>query len=72
MEQEGQMSEKLKPCPFCGGAGEIVRKVTESLTVFYFVQCLDCGATGSMEGQEPDSPVVGITDAVAAWNRRAK
>lgn len=61
---------KLRPCPFCGGKGEIVRQVTEALTVCYFIRCLDCGATGSIEGEEPDNPVVGISNAIAAWNGR--
>lgn len=39
---------KLEPCPFCGGEREIVREVTEALTVWYFGRCLDCGATGSV------------------------
>jgi Lar family restriction alleviation protein len=60
---------KLKPCPFCGGNGEIVREVTEALTVWYFIRCLDCGATGSIEGEEPDNPDGGVSDATTAWNR---
>ena len=61
---------KLKPCPFCGGPGEVVREVTEALTVWYFCRCLDCGATGSIEGNEPDNEIMGPIQAIAVWSRR--
>ena len=63
---------KLKPCPFCGGRGEMVREVTEALTVWYFCRCPDCGATGPIEGDEPDNIEAGTEAAIAAWNKRVK
>ena len=40
------MSEKLKPCPFCGGVGEINGKILNwdaySIEAAFFVQCTKC------------------------------
>ena len=52
------MTEKLKPCPFCGGEAE-VRMFTATLS---FVQCKSClaGTSGFLSEHE----------AVNSWNRR--
>lgn len=52
------MSEKLKPCPFCGGNNLSVEGIT-----FYWVECIDCNA--SISGHETEE------QAIEAWNRRA-
>ena len=63
---------KLKPCPFCGGEGDIV--VTLPWPI-YTVQCRTCFA---MVGRD-EKTVSGLrgnmffrneNDAVSAWNRR--
>ncbi len=56
------MSEKLKPCPFCGGEVSIVESMHKGR---YVVRCPNwkCNAT-----YEPDS----LSAAIKAWNRRPK
>lgn len=51
------MSEKLLPCPFCGGEAEF------NDTSSTWVRCADCGA--EIECQ------IERKDALLAWNRRA-
>ena len=55
------MSEKLTPCPFCGGKAKIYRNAYS----MYYVECQneECEAT-IFGGTTP-------TEAVRAWNRRA-
>ena len=55
------MTEKLKPCPFCGEKDEVW--VIQRMDGPYWVQCPDCGGSGSREATEEE--------AVIAWNRRA-
>jgi Lar family restriction alleviation protein len=50
------MSEKLKPCPFCGGNNLSVKGVT-----VYWVECNDCNAASSVHKTEEE--------AIEAWNR---
>lgn len=54
------MKDKLKPCPFCGGAAELVMNTVGQ----FCAQCRNykCGATIIAEVYD---------DAVDAWNRRA-
>lgn len=54
------MTEKLKPCPFCG-EDEDLAVLPDS--VYYSVNCESCGTIGPAE-LKPEY-------AVAAWNRRA-
>ena len=54
------MSEKLKPCPFCGGAAELY--APEHYGAPREVMC-DCGARGALSYSK--------AEAIAAWNRRA-
>jgi len=58
------MSAKLKPCPFCGGEGEITTITSPHNTVWYSVRCKECLAMAL------DSTV----DFVAEenWNRRVE
>ena len=51
------MSEKLKPCPFCGGEAELAKK---------HVYCIDCGSQG-FYGDEIDC---GDNEPVVRWNTR--
>ena len=56
--------EKLKPCPFCGGAAEIRSWAIEGLGKCYTVECRGCRATTALH--------VVRTMAVGDWNRRVK
>lgn len=53
------MTEKLKPCPFCGGEARLF--FTEE-TGFWDVQCQDCGAEPYLRSKD--------YEAAAAWNGR--
>lgn len=60
-------SERLKPCPFCGGKGEIYQApVMLSLKIdddVYWVQCRNCfGRAGNSCSK---------IGAINGWNRRA-
>ena len=62
-----QEATGLKPCPFCGGAGEREDDEVEqdtSVPEFAWIQCRRCGATG---------PRIHLSDDGTpedAWNRR--
>jgi Lar family restriction alleviation protein len=53
------MTEKLLPCPFCGGEAETFEASEDSFSVL----CTGCGV------ETPYLPY--LTEAIAAWNRRA-
>lgn len=53
-------TQKLKPCPFCGGDASYLYK--QSSTTWY-VFCGECESSGAESYSE--------NDAIAAWNRRA-
>lgn len=57
---------ELKPCPFCGGEGHIIKTdFGNCYAKYYHVVCLDCGMeTKQYEHQEKEK-------AIKAWNRRA-
>lgn len=55
------MSEELKPCPFCGGKAHLV--IGDE---FCHIRCHQCGATGAL------ADAIRESDAIAAWNRRAR
>ena len=50
------MSEKLKPCPFCGGEAEIIVE-GESGYENSWIQCIGCNST---------------SETVKAWNKRVQ
>lgn len=59
------MSEKLKPCPFCGGEAEMinidaarVQGITDPVTV----RCKECKCNTNWFSKE--------WEAIDAWNRR--
>lgn len=60
------MSEKLKPCPFCGGKAEI-RTMIYAGNALYYVRCprincfIHCFTKKKYETE---------AEAVEAWNRR--
>lgn len=56
------MSEKLKPCPFCGGEKIVFRADEECSWCWYL--CQDCRASSGKERT--------LADAIEAWNRRAR
>ena len=60
------MTEKLKPCPFCGGEAEL----TKHLNDLYSVQCntTEC----YMEVGLCTGGFTSSLYAIKAWNRRAK
>ena len=53
------MTEKLKPCPFCGGEAKV--DVSQALSELKQVFCPNCGAS-NLWGK----------DAVKLWNKRKK
>ena len=64
------MSDKLKPCPFCGGEAYIieVEPHTHKIAIWVpdsvgecFIECTNC--TRAMSANTKD-------EAIAAWNRR--
>jgi hypothetical protein len=70
--------DKLKPCPFCGGNGKMVRRERDGFDNV-FICCESCGASTGIfsvrRGMIP--PRAKITDycfdpVVRAWNRRAE
>ena len=60
------MSEKLKPCPFCGKTPEL-KAFYSAKSAYYFVECrnFDC----SMYCYTKKS-FGNYVDAIEAWNRR--
>jgi Lar family restriction alleviation protein len=69
--------DKLKPCPFCGGKGEITRD-TETIghgsgDTVYFVKCRCCGArTKAIGALEADGTEAKKLVAAVLWEMRAE
>ena len=60
--------DELKPCPFCGGEGELTGEVRA------FVKCTRCRVRGNSFRfilQDEDSRNEAVESAIKAWNRRA-
>ena len=55
------MTDKLKPCPFCGGKAEICTKLDEGYRYFW-VRCVHCCAY-TLHVSTPET-------AAKRWNRR--
>ena len=53
------MTEKLKPCPFCG---ENEQEVDMNIDYDWYVRCQYCGACAGFSGKKDY--------AIADWNRR--
>ena len=43
------MTDKLKPCPFCGGETVIIEADRPYGRIKYFVTCVDCGIEIAIE-----------------------
>lgn len=54
---------ELKPCPFCGGNGDVTMLVMGAVIRVHVV-CQKCGATGKMRRT--------AEDAVLNWNMRVE
>lgn len=67
------MSNKLNPCPFCGGEADFEYKENYSAHTFWRIVCDKCGCGTWCDddgfGYE-DNP--GKQKAIEAWNRRVK
>lgn len=65
-------NDKLKPCPFCGGAARSnFVPMSKSSSGYAYIECEKCGATPYVYqviyGEEA------VVESVSeAWNRRAK
>ena len=55
------MSDKLKPCPFCGEEA-FVHMLGNEIAKGYYIACDECGAKTRVFGYE--------AEAIEAWNRR--
>lgn len=67
------MSGKLKQCPWCRTTGnERLYELTERFDGGHiaYIHCTHCGCRGPSEYNE-ESAAAAISDARAAWNRRA-
>ena len=69
------MSEKLKPCPFCGGEAYYLtpKKMQGSAFVAVGVECKQCGAVPFMTMvYEAETSEKKRRVAAKHWNRRVK
>ena len=65
------MSEELKPCPFCGGEGEVITQIMKMIknrdnplapaVTFFFVHCKKCKASTV-------SPKKTAEEAITSWD----
>ena len=59
---------ELKPCPFCGGTGELKHRAFLGGS-YAFIQCKQCHCT--TDGICSDTSYCADEKAAEAWNRRA-
>ena len=59
------MSEKLKPCPFCGGQVKLVVDFPQTKDPVYCFECEDCGALVYMDD------LIDKDKSIEAWNKRS-
>ncbi len=55
-------TQKLKPCPFCGGTDITIHSPSSHGLTLYGVACDECGVRIKRFDE---------AEAIAAWNRRA-
>lgn len=68
-----QMSDKLKPCPFCGGEAEIKNfdgYHRYANGVVDFIQCKKCGGRTREYYTHIKTEIDMRQEAIKAWNRR--
>lgn len=62
--------EELRPCPHCGGRGDIAGGAGCQVEPVVFVECTACSARGpGVPTRRLDDPVV-AKKAIAGWNKR--
>lgn len=73
MNNERELLEGLKPCPFCGRYSTIFRKkrMSDSGMYSYTVRCYRCGADGP-KSYGCDYSLLAEERAARRWNGRAK
>ena len=68
------MTDKLKPCPFCGGESKL--EITTECWGHgeyhenYFIKCMRCGSRGKSEVVYDKTPRQCEADCIENWNRR--
>lgn len=62
---------KLKPCPFCGGENNEIRKTLKGDDAYY-IQCQNCGAKGGVVYVKRwhDTKFIAQGQAATKWNQR--
>lgn len=58
------MSDKLKPCPFCGGEVKLVTDFSQNKDHVYCFECTECGALVYMDD------LIDKDKSIEAWNTR--
>ena len=62
---------ELKPCPFCGGAGEVHPSALGAFTRMAFVKCVECGCQSlASHYDNPAFMPQHIVKAAENWNNR--
>ena len=66
------MTEKLKPCPFCGGKASVTDVIPPRLYIEDTAYCVFCASCDLLFGFDMDYGGEFATEkeAVEAWNRR--
>lgn len=64
------MTDKLKPCPFCGGKA-VIGQTKKSLKAQYSVSCINSQCIANRLGNPFVMHYLSTTEAIEAWNRRA-
>ena len=67
-----EKSEKLKPCPFCGGEARVDRYNDEYCRDYYlfFTRCQDCKVRTPEIHSHIDDSSGAYERAIKVWNRR--